>query len=91
MQRFWQEKAAKLRIPLSKKAHEVSQTGSFTGLAIDTFSGVFSMRPDKLASTIAAVEELLAAVLNTPRLAARMRGKVWRCPLSRLQPRQSLG
>ena len=62
VQRCWKEKAAKLRIPgpLSEKGHEVSQTGSFTGLAIDTFSGVFSMVPDKLASTVAAVEEMRA-------------------------------
>ena len=73
---FWKEKAAKLRIPLSEKGHEVSQTGSFTGLAIDTFRGVFSMLPDKLASTVAAVEEMRAATRTTPRPVARVRGKV---------------
>ena len=41
VQRFWKDKVAKLRIPLLAKGHEVSQTGSFTGLAIDTFPGVF--------------------------------------------------
>ena len=76
VQRFWKEKAAKLRIPLSEKGHEVSQTGSFTGLAIDTFRGVFSMLPDKLASTTAAVDDMRAASHTTPRLAARVRGKV---------------
>ena len=69
-------KAAKLRIPLSEKGHEVSQSGLFTGLAIDSFRGIFSMLPDKLVSTIAAVEEILAATCTTPRLAARVRGKV---------------
>ena len=34
------------------------------------------MLPDKLASTIAAVEEMRAATRSTPRLAARVRGKV---------------
>ena len=34
------------------------------------------MLPDKLASTTAAVEEMLTAVRTTPRLAARVRGKV---------------
>ena len=33
------------------------------------------MLPDKLASTIAAVEEMRAATCTTPRLAARVRGK----------------
>ena len=76
VQRFWKEKAAKLRIPLSEKGHEVSQSGSLTGLAIDTFRGVFLMLPDKLASTVAAVEEMWAATRTLPRLAARVRGKV---------------
>ena len=76
VQHFWKEKAAKLGIPLSEKVFEVSQTGSFTGPAIDTFRGVFSMLPDQLASTIAAVEELRAATRTTQRLAARVRGKV---------------
>ena len=40
VQRFWKEKAAKLRILLSEKGHEVSQSGSFTGLPIDTFCWV---------------------------------------------------
>ena len=70
VQRLRKEKAAKLRIPLSEKGHEVSQTGSFAGLAIDTFPGVFSMLPDKLASTTAAVEEMRTAIRTTPRLAA---------------------
>ena len=73
---FLEEKAAKLRIPLSEKGHEVSQMGSFTGLAIDTFRRVFSMLPDKLASTFAAVEEMRAATRTTPRLAALVRGKM---------------
>ena len=34
------------------------------------------MLPDKLASTIAAVEEMRAATCTTPRLAARVRGRV---------------
>ena len=62
VQRFWKEKAAKLRILLSEKGHEVSQSGSFTGLPIDTFCWVFSMLPGKLASTTAAVEEMRAAI-----------------------------
>ena len=61
VQLFWKEKAANLRISLSEKGHEVSQTGSFTGLAIDTLRGVFLMLPDNLVSTITAVEEMLAA------------------------------
>ena len=61
---------------MSEKGHEVSQTGSFNGLAIDTFREVFSMLPDKLASTIAAVEEVRVVTRTTPQLAARVRGKV---------------
>ena len=41
------------------------------------FRGVFSMLPDKHASTIAAVEEMRVATRTTPRLAGRVRGKVF--------------
>ena len=41
-------------------------------LAIDTFRGVFSLLPDKLVSTIAALEEMRAATCTTQRLAARV-------------------
>ena len=44
LQRFWKEKAATLRIPLSEKGHEVSQTTRIR--LLDTFRGVFSMLPD---------------------------------------------
>ena len=84
----------KLCIPLSEKGPEVSQTGSFTVLAIDTFRRVFAMRQDKLASTTAAVEELRAAICTTlQRLAARVRGKVLHygvaVPSLQWQPRHS--
>ena len=65
---IWREKVALLHIPLSKKGHKVRQRGSFTGIAIDTFCGVFSMLPAKLQS-------LSEAILVLLKLVARVRGK----------------
>ena len=75
VQEMWREKARALNIPLSAKGHEVSQQGSFTGVAIDTLHGRFSMLPDKLASMVAARDDLAASATSTPRIIARVRGK----------------
>ncbi len=64
---LWHAKARKLNIPLSAKGHPVGQSGAFTGAAIDSFQGRFSMLPDKMASLVTEV--------STPRLIARVRGK----------------
>jgi hypothetical protein len=50
VQEMWHAKARKLNIPLSAKGHLVGQSGAFTGVAIDSFQGRFSMLPDKMAS-----------------------------------------
>ncbi len=68
-------KARKLNIPLSAKGHPVGQSGTFTGVAIDSFKGRFSMLPDKMASLVAARQELAALEVSSPRLIARVRGK----------------
>jgi hypothetical protein len=52
----------------------VDQRGAFTGLAIDTYKGRFHMLPEKLASMVSAMEA--AAALSTPRIIARVFGKV---------------
>ena len=75
-QDMWRQKAAKLNIPLSGKGHEVSQQGAFTGVGIDTVRGLFLMLPDKLQSMYAAVDGLIDSLLSTPRLIARVRGKL---------------
>ena len=43
VQELWHAKARKLNIPLSAKGHPVGQSGAFTGVAIDSFQGQFSM------------------------------------------------
>ena len=43
--------------------------------AIDSFTGRFTMLPDKLASMKAARDQLAASVTSTPRLITRVRGK----------------
>ena len=75
VQELWTEKARALKIPLSSKGHAAGQRGSYTGVGIDTFSGRFSMLPDKLVSMAAARADLAASTLSTPRLIARVRGK----------------
>ena len=50
VQKDWLEKARALNIPLSAKGHTVGQRGTYTGVAIDTFSGRFWMLPEKLQS-----------------------------------------
>lgn len=45
--------AQPLDIPLSAKGHDIGQTGSFTGVGLDSFRGRFFMLPDKLASMAA--------------------------------------
>jgi hypothetical protein len=75
VQEMWHAKARKLNIPLSAKGHPVGQSGAFTGVAIDSFQGRFSMLPDKMASLVAARQELTASEVSTPRLIARVRGK----------------
>ena len=75
VQELWHAKARKLNIPLSAKGHPVGQSGAFTGVAIDSFQGRFSMLPDKMASLVAARQELAASEVSTPRLIARVRGK----------------
>ena len=63
MQELWIEKARALKIPLSSKSHAVGQRGSYTGVGIDTFSGRFSMLPDKLnASAVAPRAKVRARV-----------------------------
>ena len=76
VQTRWTQLAAELKIPLSGKGHPVGQCGSFTGVGIDTFRGVFHMLPDKLKSMFEAREQLCASVRTTPRLISRVRGKV---------------
>ena len=75
MQQQWREKAACLNIPLSGKGHEVDQRGSYTGVGIDTFRGLYLMLPDKLKTLRAAVVSLLGDAESTPRLIAVVRGK----------------
>ena len=75
VQELWHAKARKLNIPLSAKGHPVGQSEAFTGVAIDSFQGRFSMLPDKMASLVAARQELAASEVSTPRLIARVRGK----------------
>jgi hypothetical protein len=53
----------------------VSQSGAFTSVAIDSFKDRFSMLPDKMASLVAARQELAASEVSTPKLIARVRGK----------------
>jgi hypothetical protein len=72
---LWHAKARKLNIPLSAKGHPVGQRGASTGIAIDSFKDRFSMLPDKMASLVAAGQELVASEVSTPRLIARVRGK----------------
>jgi hypothetical protein len=50
VQELWHAKTRKLNIPLSAKGHPVGQSLAFTGAAIDSFQGRFSMLPDKMAS-----------------------------------------
>ena len=71
----WIAKANSLKIPLSAKGHAVSQKGSYTGVGIDSFTGRFTMLPDKLASMKAARDLLAASVTSTSHLIARVRGK----------------
>jgi hypothetical protein len=54
VQELWHAKARKLNIPLSAKGHPVGQSGAFTGVAIDSFQGRFSMLPDQMESLVAA-------------------------------------
>jgi hypothetical protein len=75
VQQLWVDKAKRLNIPLSAKGHAVGQSGSFTGVGIDSFRGRFTMLPDKLASLGTSLEELVASESTTPRLVARVRGK----------------
>jgi hypothetical protein len=75
VQELWHAKARKLNIPLSAKGHPVGQSGAFTGVAIDSFKGRFSMLPDKMASLTEVRQELAASEVSTPRLIARVRGK----------------
>ena len=75
VQQLWVEKARRLNIPLSAKGHEVGQVGSFTGVGLDTFQGLFSMLPEKLSSLRTARDELAVAATSTARLIARVRGK----------------
>ena len=75
VQELWHAQARKLNIPLSAKGHPVGQSGAFTGVAIDSFQGQFSMLPDKMALLVAARQELAASEVSTPRLIARVRGK----------------
>jgi len=75
VQELWHAKARKLNVPLSAKGHPVGQSGAFTGVAIDSFQGRFSMLPDKMASLVAARQELAASEVSTPLLIARVRGK----------------
>jgi hypothetical protein len=75
VQELWHAKARKLNIPPSAKGHPVGQSGAFTGVAIDSFQGRFSMLPDTMASLVTARQELAASEVSTPRLIARVRGK----------------
>jgi hypothetical protein len=75
VQELWHVIAHKLNIPLSAKGNPVGQSGAFTGVAIDSFKGRFSMLPDKMASLVAARQGLAASQVSTPRLIARVRGK----------------
>ena len=79
VQEAWLEKARALNFPLSAKGHTVGQRGTYTGVAIDTFSGRFSMLPEKLQSMTDARNALAASPLPTPRLIARVRGKDLHC------------
>jgi len=54
----------------------VAQAGAFTGVAIDTFRGLFLMLPDKLLTSQEAVRSLRAERVSTPRLVSRVRGKI---------------
>ena len=75
VQQQWRAKAARLNIPLSGKGHEVAQRGSYTGVGIDTFRGLYLMLPDKTKTLRAAVVSLLGEAEATPRLIAVVRGK----------------
>ncbi len=50
VQQLWQDKARRLKIPLSKKGHAAGQAGAYTGVGIDTHRGRFLMLPEKLES-----------------------------------------
>ena len=75
VQAMWEDKARRLKIPLSGKGHSVSQHGVYTGVAIDTVRGRYLMLPDKLAAMAKARDDLWASSQSTPRLIARVRGK----------------
>ena len=66
VQELWHAKARKLNIPPSAKGHPVGQSGAFTGVAIDSFQGQFSMLPDKMASLVAVRQELAASEVSIP-------------------------
>jgi hypothetical protein len=66
VQELWHAQARKLNIPLSAKGHPVGQSGAFTGVAIDSFQGQFSMLPDKMASLVAVRQELAASEVSIP-------------------------
>jgi hypothetical protein len=74
VQELWHAKALKLNIPLSAKGQPVGQRGAFTGIAIDSYKGRFSMLPDKMAQLVAAWQEFVASEVSTPQLFARVRG-----------------
>ena len=67
MQRVWRERAAKLHIPLSAKGQELSQSGSFTGVPLDTFRSVILMLQDKLLMAQETVLWLRGEDVTTPR------------------------
>ncbi len=68
---------AQARHPAFGQGPPVGQTRSraFTDITIDSFKCRFSMLPDKMASLVAARQELAASEVSTPRLIARIRGK----------------
>ena len=67
VQELWHTNEHKLNILLSTKGHPVEQRGAFTGIAIDTYKGQFSILPDKMATLVAALRELATTDVSTPR------------------------
>jgi hypothetical protein len=66
---LWHAKARKLNIPLSAKlrANPGGHRGAFTGIAIETFKGRFSMLPNKRPLRTVARDESAASEISTPR------------------------
>ena len=88
-EKLWHAKAKALNLPLADgKGHTAAQGGAFTGIGIDTFAGLYTMLPDKLAGLHTNFDLMTAITTSTPRALARTRGKAqhYGCAIQYLRP-----